>query len=889
MATVVTGVRLVERERELELLGRAWRAARAGRGAAWLVCAEAGGGKTRLLREATRAAPVRWGTAEPVTPPDPYLAVMQALPGFRPTPRRADSVARAVESLERLAGDGPIMLVLDDLHFADEGTVAVFVRLAALCPARPWLILGALRPGEGPEALRLAATELVGQGQAHRLDLPPLSREGVATLAAGVRGRAATAVEVDAVFADSGGNPWFAETLVRGAGAMSAARDRILLRLDRLDRAIPGARDLLAALTPAGEPLPHPVVAALGGGDGPALRRVLQGLRDAAVLRERDGAWQFRHELLRRSLLEDMLEADRRDAHRRLAEALAPGRGLEGIPPYEQYGSAAALAMHYAAAGDARAGEWALRAAREASDLDAHAEALAQLERALRVPLDPEARRTALRAAAQGAWNLGRFAESRRHAEAAIAIPGGEPQALSWLHLHAAESALPDGEWTAGDAHMEAAERALAGQPVSAQMVRVAVARVLQIAVRIEPERAATAADRAVRLARALGDREAGTGYELEARCYGGLALLNAGDPAGLAPFEAMREFAAARPQLARDIVRIWSFAYAAAVRSLFHAGADRFRDWLFERMQRHNLEWAAGVGPYHILDLVQRSAFAAARARMETASTPPAHAIAHTVLLCARVLYEARTGSPPRARTLLAAAHPPDAFAHTALLDLARLEVETWTEGEATAAPAPDIYAQAEGRRYARVAGVAAVALVRAGGRAPSWPEWLAAASPLGVFWDWAGSIQRRDAPALRSVAARLEAMDCPYEAALALRDAGDLQEAYRALRALGATPAREQVARLLRAASQPIPRGTRVAGHLTTLTDTERAVCRLVTGGATNEAAAAALGIGVRTVEAHLSRIYQKTGRQGRTALASWWTEQERGHAADPGSSRA
>jgi len=125
-----------------------------------------------------------------------------------------------------------------------------------------------------------------------------------------------------------------------------------------------------------------------------------------------------------------------------------------------------------------------------------------------------------------------------------------------------------------------------------------------------------------------------------------------------------------------------------------------------------------------------------------------------------------------------------------------------------------------------------------------------------------------------LRAVAARFEEMLCPYEAALALRDAGDLLQSYRALRALGATPAREQVARRLRAAGQSIPRGPR-AGAEPELTDTERALCRLLANGATNEAIAAELNIGVRTVETHLSRIYEKTGQRGRVALAVWWRE--------------
>src|SRR5215212_8110740 len=118
MVTPITDGAVLERERELDLLGRAWREAHAGHGSAWLICAEAGGGKTRLLREATRGLPLRRGAAEPVVPPDPYLAVMQALRSFRPAAHRAESVARAVETLERLAGDGPVAVALDDLHFA---------------------------------------------------------------------------------------------------------------------------------------------------------------------------------------------------------------------------------------------------------------------------------------------------------------------------------------------------------------------------------------------------------------------------------------------------------------------------------------------------------------------------------------------------------------------------------------------------------------------------------------------------------------------------------------------------------------------------------------------------------------------------------------------------
>jgi DNA-binding CsgD family transcriptional regulator len=142
-------------------------------------------------------------------------------------------------------------------------------------------------------------------------------------------------------------------------------------------------------------------------------------------------------------------------------------------------------------------------------------------------------------------------------------------------------------------------------------------------------------------------------------------------------------------------------------------------------------------------------------------------------------------------------------------------------------------------------------------------------------VFWRWAAAIERRQAPALREVAARLDQMQCPYEAALALRDAGDLAEAYRRLRILETTTARMRAAEELRAAGQRIPRRTRAALDRDNLTDAERRICVLVAEGATNEAVATALGISPRTVSSHLTRIYEKA--RPRPALAAWWRRRE------------
>jgi DNA-binding CsgD family transcriptional regulator len=857
---------LLERGQEIDRLMHAWHAAKLGRGATWFLCAEAGGGKSRLASElaARVGARVLWGAAEPISPPEPYVAIVSAIPGFQPAESRTESVARAVALLEQAAAGGPLLCVLDDLHFADEGTVAVTVRLSAACANRPWLIVGTFRPGEGAPALHLAVTELVAQGRAQRLDLAPLSREAVGTLVAGIRGEETDAAEIDAIFADSGGNPWFVEALAGEQGAVSSVRDRMLLRLDRVEAAVPGANAVLAALAPATRPLPQIVVATLCAGTVPGLRRVLAGLRDSGLLRETDGGWGFQHALLRRSLMEAMIIADQQDAHRALAEAL------------EGHGSAAELAMHFAAAGDERAAAWALRAAREASAVDAHAEALAQLERALRFPLEPEERRTALRAAALQTFYLGRHTDSRTFAEAGLAIPGGEPETRSRLHQRAADAARLHGDGAAANVHMDAAEHALEGRPVSRQMINVAVARILQASVRAEPALVQAAAEHALRLIRESNSPETTLGYELEARSYLGLTRIASGDPAGFDAYGDLAELGARNPRIARDVLITTLNAYTAAVPALFHTEAARFRDALFAGMRRHGLGWAARATPYHILELVQRGHYAEAQARVQSASPPENGSPEQAVLLCALTLCEARAGSLARADSLVGATPAAARFVQAAaMLDLARLELATVTASSEVGALAERVYATAEPRRFARVAGAAAVALAHAGRGAPVVPAWLVAASPLRVFWDWAVGVERGDAALLQDAAERLGAMDCPYESALALRDAGDLGAAYRTLGTIGAGEARRRLAQRLRIDGRPIPRRTRAEVERDGLTETERAIVRLVTSGAPSAAVAEALTVSVRTVDSHLARIYRKTGQRGRVALANWWRD--------------
>jgi hypothetical protein len=295
-------------------------------------------------------------------------------PSFSAAGSLTDAVERAL-GLLREQGT-PRIVVLDDLHYADEGTIGVALRLALLAGEEGWMLVLSFRPGEASSLLEEATTEMVAQRQATAIDLAPLSADGVTLLIESVTGERADPADVRRIAADSGA--------IRGllrrwheSGALSAARDRLQVRLGRIERELPGAFSVLSALSPATIPIPFAAVAAACGGDTPELRAILTGLIARRILEETGDAWHYRQELMRKSVLESLIPADRRDAHRALGEAL------------EAYGPAAALAMHYAAAGDARAANWAIRAGEEAAGASAHREAYAQFQRALAFPLEP--------------------------------------------------------------------------------------------------------------------------------------------------------------------------------------------------------------------------------------------------------------------------------------------------------------------------------------------------------------------------------------------------------------------------------------------------------------------------------------------------------------------
>ena len=858
---------LLERSGELAMLTAAWRAAKNGQGSAWLITAEAGGGKTALaVRFAAQIDErVRWGATEPVAPPEPWLAVTRALPEFVPQPTRSASLQAALAQLEAESAGDPLLIVLDDLHDADEATIAFAVRLAATCLSRPWLALFTLRPGEGPQGVLTPLLELAAKGELQRRDLPPLSAVGIRALAAAVSGRSWNPAELEQLTRESGGIPWYVEALAREQGSASI-RDRVTLRIAALEAATPGTRQMLEALGPATGPLPHPLVVQLCP-EVPDPLSVLRALRDAHVLVEEPGGWSFRHQLLRRIVAENLLDVERQQAHRAIAELLA------GAPVAAER-RAALIAMHFAEAGDARAVAWADHAATEARAVEAHSEAMAQLQRALSFVEEPERRRDLLMRAAREASDLGQPTQMLAFAQAAIALPGGDPDAIARQHQLAARAAYLLGDLNADTQHLAAAAQALQGHPVTDLSAEIAATLVGRAGAAVEPDRLQRASESALRVAEALGDRRVARWLRLTVEREQAVSRIIQGDPSACITIADLASRFEGEQFPGSNVGNVLSGGYQAAVVGLQLGQATALYTRFAAAIHHYELRWEGFIQPHRVLELVQRGAIAEAR-MLALAMTPPQYGtVQQAVVLTAVALAELRAGSRDQAQALISNAASTPNFHARAMLSLAYLEV-------AIAEGAPDLgelaqqtYALMNRHRYTRPAGVAALALARSGRGAPPDPPWLVSTAPLRVYWRWARALAAGDADELRRVAAEWESMSCPYEAASALRDAGELRIAYARFRELGAERDREQVADLIRRAGQPVPRRDRAGRDTVGLSETERRLCVLVAAGASNPEIAKQLVISVRTVETHLTHIYRKTNSRGRAALATWWS---------------
>jgi DNA-binding CsgD family transcriptional regulator len=411
---------LLERDHELLALDTLLGEVMAGEGRIALVSGEAGIGKTALVeRFATRArarqpsARLLWGACEALFAPrplGPFYDIAQQAPG----PLRAllESDANRAALFGAVLDDlisSPSMLVVEDIHWADEATLDLIKYLARRIARTAALLILTYREEElsRDHPLRLVLGDMPVR-TATRLRLLPLSEVAVAALARQDRSRRSTRQ----LYVATGGNPFFlAETLASDApGVPTSVSDAVLARLARRS---PEAQRLLEVVAVAPGRIERWVVEALGAGDIGALDECLA----TQMLRLDGQAIAFRHELARQAVEGSLPPARRQTLNAQILHAMLAS---EGEPA-----SLARLAHHAAQAEDAALVlRFAPEAARQAAARKAHREAIAHYQTALRYAdrLDAEQRAILLDELTTEFFLTGRMEEAEAPCEAALAL-----------------------------------------------------------------------------------------------------------------------------------------------------------------------------------------------------------------------------------------------------------------------------------------------------------------------------------------------------------------------------------------------------------------------------------------------------------------------------------
>jgi DNA-binding CsgD family transcriptional regulator/tetratricopeptide (TPR) repeat protein len=415
--------RFVGRQSQLAELELAYREALEGRPRLLLIAGDSGVGKTRLLSEARNAldgARVLLGQCvEQGELELPYAPLLGAL---RPLARGQDPVFAELNPSSRghlapllpslgaaSAGDGssadgqmrlfesllellhllstrqPLVLVLEDMHWADRSTRAFVAFLARSLIGERVLVLLSYRSDElhRKHPLRPLLAELVRLDSARLIELEPFDRDELAEALTDILGQQPGDDLIDRLLMRTDGNALYVEELLaaaldgRGATPQSL-RDAFMLRIERMST----NAGLAASAVSVGRSMDESMIAHLTGIESGPLRDALrEAVAEHVLIAGDEGRFSFRHALLREVVYDDLLPGERNAMHLELARQLEATGELACAE--DEAGRVAVIATHYAAAGDRSAALRAtIRAAREARRVNAFGEMADLYERA---------------------------------------------------------------------------------------------------------------------------------------------------------------------------------------------------------------------------------------------------------------------------------------------------------------------------------------------------------------------------------------------------------------------------------------------------------------------------------------------------------------------------
>ncbi|MFJ1802991.1 AAA family ATPase [Streptomyces sp. NPDC088180] len=416
----------VGRAEEFAALTEALARAAAGEPQALLIGGEAGVGKTRLVEQFVMAAErrdavVAVGSCVEIgadgLPFAPFPTALRALRRSLPEEMAAacagqegelarllpelgevhrdatdeHSIARlfelTVRLLERISADRVVVLVLEDLHWADASTRHLLAYLFRTLGSGRLMVVGTYRADDihRRHPLRPLLAELDRLRTVTRVELARFSHDEVGRQLAGILAETPDAALVDEIFDRSDGNAFFVEELARSleccgdsSGLTESLRDLLLVRVEALPE---HAQRIARLVAEGGSFVEHELLATVAGLGEVDLDEALRAAVGANLLQpaaDNDG-YRFRHSLVREAVSDDLLPGERTRVNRRYAEALEADPSL--VRDDER---ATRLASYWYAAHDAaKALPAVLRAAVEARRRYAYSEQLRLLERAM--------------------------------------------------------------------------------------------------------------------------------------------------------------------------------------------------------------------------------------------------------------------------------------------------------------------------------------------------------------------------------------------------------------------------------------------------------------------------------------------------------------------------
>ncbi len=821
---------------------------------------------------------------------------------------RTDVMAEVARTLERLAAESPVLLVLEDLHWADASTRHLVRYLLSRRFTRPVALLATYRSDDlhRRHPLRSAIAEWTRLPSVRRIDLEPLDDVAMTDL---LRSHAADVTDHDgltAIVTRAEGNAFYAEELLeagRGAGELPGdLADLLLVRVDRLG---PDALALVTAVACAGglvsDVLLRRVVAPGTDVDG--------GLREAVDLKVLAPVGEelgFRHALLAEAVRDDLLPGERRAVHAAYLAALEADPGL---------GSPAALALHAHAAGDlATAFVADVAAASNASRVGGHDEAAAHLERALSI----------VEHAPDGYDVVGLVADTvdalvtAGHVRAATTLvehhlEGQHPPAdRARLLLAAGHVVFLSGPDEASDA---ASLRAvdLAPDADARTRARIESLRATVAAAHHLDDEATERAERAVRLAEQIGDLT--TASEAQTTLVKVFAR-SGDDEKTRRRYAELVEAARARGDASAELRSLHYLAFVDFNAGRLDAASRTFAE-VVARAHVTGREWA----PYGfdgrffgaVTEYLRGDWDEVLRLCRDHVGAPR---FVRACLDAVALLVQAGRGERPDVSDLdeLRARWDQDealaVHSGTALIDLADGPEEAIRAHDDLRDELDAVWREVLGPQRLRMGGLLVGRLAGAVGRVPSADrprlfalaqEALAAAEsaaeafpqlgPEGRAWrvrlraevarlHWLGGSETDIAPLeaiWREAVAEFAAFGEPYELARSqVRLAHVLLAAGRGAEAAGPIAAAEQVAlrlgaRPLMAEIETLGAPARTAVGPVALTPREREVLALVADGRSNGEVASQLFISTKTASVHVSNILAKLGASSRTEAAA------------------